>query len=97
MLANRNHYWISPVLYLALCLAISGCQSIWQNEPDFGSSVTSSVQNQLVNPQAPLGNPKPTTGLDGPSAKATVDSYQRSFRTGTSPAGAVPGQTGVGQ
>jgi hypothetical protein len=43
--------------------------------------VNSAIQAQKVNPVAPEGNQKPTKGLDGPAAKASVDSYQRSFET----------------
>jgi hypothetical protein len=64
-----------------LCLSASACQSYWDAHPDLGSSVNSAIQAQKVNPAAPEGNPKPTKGLDGPAAKASVDSYQRSFDT----------------
>jgi hypothetical protein len=62
-------------------LSLSACQSYWEAHPDLGSSVNSAIQAQKVNPVAPEGNPKPTKGLDGPAAKASVDSYQRSFET----------------
>ena len=60
-------------------LTLSACQSYWNARPDFGSSVNAAIQAQKVNPVAPEGNPKSTQGLDGPAAKASVDSYQRSF------------------
>lgn len=58
---------------------ISACQSNWYESPEFGSSVNEAVTSQLASPSAPMGNKKPTKGLDGPAAKAGVDSYQRSF------------------
>jgi len=60
---------------------ISACQSNWYEGADFGSSVRDAVTSQTANPAAPDGNKKPTKGLDGPAAKAGVDSYQRSFES----------------
>jgi hypothetical protein len=62
-------------------LSLAACQSYWDAHPDLGSSVNSAIQAQKVNPVAPEGNQKPTKGLDGPAAKASVDSYQRSFES----------------
>jgi hypothetical protein len=80
--------------------AISGCQSIWDTSPDFGSSVNDAVAAQLVNPNAPAGNQRVTTGLDGGAAKGAVDNYQKSFEvktptsTGTYPTGVTLGTSG---
>lgn len=68
---------------LLLVSLLSGCQSYWNPEPDFGSSVNGAVRAQAVNPDPPKGNPYAKGHMDGVSAKATVDNYQRSF---TSPA-----------
>jgi hypothetical protein len=66
---------------MVFLLSLSACQSYWDAHPDLGSSVNSAIQAQKVNPVAPEGNQKPTKGLDGPAAKSSVDSYQRSFET----------------
>ena len=58
---------------------LSACQSNWYPESDFGSTVNGAVMAQAKNPNAPKGNPKLTTGLDGPAAKSSVDSYQKTF------------------
>ena len=71
---------------------IAGCQSYWNPEPDFGTSVNSAVRAQLVNPNAPVGNPNVNAHMDGVSAKKTVDNYQKSFdapRTATSGSGGL--------
>lgn len=72
------------VLFLSVGLT-SACQSTWYEGADFGSSVNEAVSSQIANPSAPTSNKKPTKGLDGPAAKAGVESYQRSFENkGTS-------------
>ena len=76
--------FIKFISTMIVLLALSACQSYWDAHPDLGSSVNSAIQAQKVNPAAPEGNPKPTKGLDGPAAKASVDSYQRSFETKSS-------------
>ena len=65
-------------VFLSVAL-ISACQSIWYEGEDFGSSVNEAVTSQIANPSAPESNKKPTKGLDGPAAKASVDNYQRSY------------------
>ena len=76
--------FIKFISTMIVLLALSACQSYWDAHPDLGNSVNSAIQAQKVNPVAPEGNPKPTKGLDGPAAKASVDSYQRSFETKSS-------------
>jgi hypothetical protein len=84
---------------IASCLVLSACQSeaLWVGSPELGSSVNEAIQAQLVNPNAPVGNPKVSTGLDGSAAKSAVDNYQKSFEvkvptsTGIYPAGASYG------
>ena len=63
----------------ASALSLVGCQSNWDAEPEFGSSVNGAIQAQAKNPDAPKGNTKVLTGLDGPAAKSAVDSYQKTF------------------
>ena len=102
---NNQNILLKRTIYTAsILLMFSGliaCQSNWSPEPDFGSSVTSAVKAQEVNPSAPEGNKKVTKGLDGPSAKAGIDNYQKSFEVkaptsgGTYPTGATMGTSGV--
>lgn len=60
-------------------LGLTACQATWYPEDQFGSSVNGAIQAQAKNPNAPVGNPKKTPGLDGPAAKNAIDSYQKSF------------------
>lgn len=60
-------------------VTVAGCQPYWNAEPDFGSSVNGAIRAQAVNPDPPTGNPYAQGHMDGKSAKATVDNYQRSF------------------
>jgi hypothetical protein len=88
---------------MVLFMMLSACQSIWDASPDFGSTVNDAVKDQLVNPNAPAGNKKVTTGLDGGAAKSAVDNYQKSFEVkvptsiGTYPAGAATGSSSGGR
>jgi len=59
-------------------LALAGCQG-WDTPPDFGDTVRQAARAQQVNPNAPAGNITPTTGMDGPAAKSTIDNYERGF------------------
>jgi hypothetical protein len=62
-----------------LVVALTGCQAYWNAEPDFGSSVNGAIQAQVQNPNAPKGYPKALVGMDGPAAKTSVETYQKSF------------------
>ncbi len=78
--------------FAPMILLLVGCQSYWDAEPGFGSSVNGAIRAQSVNKNPPTGNPYANAHMDGVSAKATVDNYQKSF---TAPAssgqGAVSG------
>lgn len=86
-----------------LIMGLSACQSTWDTSPDFGGTVNDAVQSQRVNPNAPIGNQKVTTGLDGGAAKGAVDNYQKSFEvrtptsSGTYPTGATMGTSSGGR
>lgn len=60
-------------------LSLTACQAYWNPEPDFGSSVNGAIQAQVQNTNAPKGYPKAVVGLDGPAAKTSVETYQKSF------------------
>lgn len=67
-----------------LCLVLAGCQQTrWPADPEFGVAVRKAAAAQYVNPDAPIGNP-PLPGLDGPSAAASVEVYQKSFKNPSS-------------
>lgn len=65
---------------LLVCGLLSGCQSQWAPEPEFGSSVNQAVSAQFANPGAPATNAIPKAGMDGAAAKSTMDNYQNSFK-----------------
>lgn len=69
----------SQVLAVMGLLMLAGCQSGWQPEANFGSSVQGAIRAQIVDPTAPDGNANKRAKMDGESAKKTVDSYQKSF------------------
>ena len=83
---GRLLFWVLA----ALCL--SSCRAIWF-DPDEGSAVNGAIRSQSVYPDgSPANANKSIGGLDGTSAKATIDSYNRSF---TLPSGgAAAGATG---
>jgi len=53
-------------------------------EDDFGNSFRQAKANQRLNPEA-AKNIEPVTGLDGKSAQAVVDMYQKDFEKPASP------------
>lgn len=62
----------------ALCL-LSACASTAPNyEARAGQAVRSTMQAQVISPQAGQ-NPEP--GLDGPAAREAVQRYHNSFKT----------------
>lgn len=88
------------LLSLLSVTAVTGCQSYWDPEANFGSTVNGAVTAQIQNPKAPQGYPKSVVGLDGQSAKLSVESYQKTFdRKQTPPASTagsmVGGSTGL--
>lgn len=74
---------------ILLVLSLSACQSYWEPDSHLGSSVNDVIKMQVANPQAPANSPESIKGMDGISAKASIDNYQNSFirrgvATGTS-------------
>ena len=66
-------------IFGALALSLTACAPYWNAMPGYGEAVNGAIMAQAKNPDAPKGNPKPVAGLDGPAAKNSVDSYQKSF------------------
>lgn len=70
---------ILKLISISSLLALGACQNYWAADPNFGSSVNGAVTAQTVNPNAAAKAPSNVKGMDGPSAKASIDSYQNSF------------------
>ncbi len=49
-------------------------------EAGFGNAVRAAVAQQTLNPEASL-NPDPVAGIDGATAKNTIDRYEASSKT----------------
>ena len=73
------------VFYGLVCGLISACQNAWYPEVDFGSSVNQAISDQVANKNAPSMASKEFQGMDGPVAKSSIDSYQKSFEAYTLP------------
>jgi hypothetical protein len=74
---------------LLASLTLAGCAETRTPHFDdhFGNAVNGAKAQQTINPDASQ-NTDPVTGMDGHSAKAAVDSYQKSF-TAPEPVGDV--------
>jgi hypothetical protein len=86
-----------PLLTLiaAGMLTLPGCVSRGAYiESTLGESLAQTKASQTLNPDASL-NADPVTGLDGQSATNAINSYERSFKSQTSPS-AGAGVGGVG-
>lgn len=66
-------------IFGAIALGMTACSPYWNAMPGYGEAVNGAIMAQAKNPDAPNGNPKSVAGLDGPAAKNSVDSYQKSF------------------
>ena len=58
---------------------LSACQSHFGADAHLGSSVNAAIQKQTINPQAAMNAPQEVRGMDGQSAKSSIDSYQNTF------------------
>jgi hypothetical protein len=74
---QRPPFFFLPCLLLA-SFAISGCSTTPQLDRQFGRSVDLLRAQQVINPQAGL-NRDPVAGLDGKSAVAGYNAYQKTF------------------
>jgi hypothetical protein len=89
---------LCKIVLMNMALILSACQSHFAADTNLGSSVNSAIRNQTVNPQAASMAPDEVRGMDGVSAKTSMDSYQNSFirrlpgaggATPSTPAGAI--------
>ena len=62
-----------------LVIGLTGCQAYWNPEPEFASSVNGAINAQVQNASAPKGYPKAVVVMDGPAAKTSIETYQKSF------------------
>ena len=69
---------IKFLIFAPICLLIA-CQSHFGVDADLGSSVNAAIKNQTINPQAANIAPEEVRGMDGVSARTSIDSYQNSF------------------
>jgi hypothetical protein len=67
------------IILISMTLILSACQSHFAADANLGSSVNAAIRNQTVNPQAASMAPDEVRGMDGVSAKTSMDSYQNSF------------------
>jgi len=67
------------IVLINMTLILSACQSHFAADANLGSSVNAAIRNQTVNPQAASMAPDEVRGMDGVSAKTSMDSYQNSF------------------
>lgn len=70
---------IFKISLVFIVVSISACQSYWEPDTHLGSTVNDVVKMQSANPQAPFDRPEAVKGMDGVSAKASIDNYQNSF------------------
>jgi len=67
-------------LCLTALLAAGCAENRYREEEGFGDAVRAAMARQIINPDASR-NPARPDGMDGNSAKATVDRYQKSFES----------------
>ncbi len=72
-------YTLKPRLALiTLAVLVTGCAQQYEPTADFGSAVREAIVRQTLNAEG-VGHERVTPGMDGPSAKATVDRYIKSM------------------
>lgn len=81
-------------LIIVVSVALTACQSTWNPEAEFGSSVNNAITDQIANKNAPEPVARNSMGMEGPAAKSSIDNYQKSFEASSS--GAVYGSSGSG-
>lgn len=80
----------------ALSAALQGCSTTPRFDERFGDAVRANMAAQLLDPAA-ARNANPVTGMDGVSARAVHERYQRSFSEKTpSPPALIIGAGGGG-
>jgi len=60
---------------------VAGCaENRYREEEGFGDAVRAAKARQIINPDASRNTARPD-GLDGTSAKATIERYQKSYES----------------
>ena len=72
----KNRILVAGLTIIAL--ALSGCASKGRVERDYGTSYRLSVYNQVLNPEAEK-NLAPVEGMDGKTAAAAVERYEKGY------------------
>ncbi len=68
-----------------VALLVAGCaENRYREEEGFGDAVRAAKARQIINPDASRSTARPD-GMDGHSAKATIDRYEKSFETPPAP------------
>ena len=64
-----------------VALLAAGCaENRYREEEGFGDAVRAAKARQIINPDASRNTARPD-GMDGHTAKATIDRYEKSFET----------------
>lgn len=91
---------IVAALGVAALFAAGCAENRYREEEGFGDAVRAATARQIIDPDAARKAARPD-GLDGPSAKSTMDRYQKSFETPPPPVNVftigVGGGTSTGQ
>lgn len=74
----QKHSLTQGVFLAFAVIALAGCAHQYEPEADFGSAVREAIARQTINPNG-VGYDGVTPGMDGASAKATVDRYVKSM------------------
>lgn len=67
------------LLTVLLALTLAACTTTPKLDSTFGSAVNTAKAQQTINPNASR-NADPVLGLDGTSAKTSIERYQESFQ-----------------
>ncbi|SMC30883.1 hypothetical protein [Polynucleobacter kasalickyi] len=65
--------------FFLVLIILQGCQAGWYPESNFGSTVNKAIYDQTANKNSPESVDRDSMGMDGPTAKSSIDNYQRSF------------------
>ncbi len=77
---GKSYKWLGVI---SIACYLTACQTAWNEEKNFGSSVNGALKLQMKNPESHLKDNKPSTGQDGVSAKSAIDNYQKTFEVKT--------------
>lgn len=75
-----NRKFAMTTLCLAALLAAGCAEDRYREEEGFGDAVRAAKARQIINPDASRNAARPD-GMDGASAKATIDRYQKSYES----------------